>query len=75
MPITERADPTRSIERSPVKRTSFTSPMPASTIAMMTASSRKPTRHDRNVVMKPPRRGPTAAAIAAEAPTSAYTRF
>ena len=32
---------------------------------------RTPTRHDRNVVMKPPRSGPTAAAIAAAAPTSA----
>ena len=32
---------------------------------------RKPTRHDRKVVMKPPSKGPTAAAIAAEAPTMA----
>ena len=38
---------------------------------MITASSRKPTRQDRKVVMKPPSSGPTAAAIAAEAPTSA----
>ena len=49
--------------------------MPASTTAMITASSAKPTRQDRNVVMNPPRSGPTAAAMAAEAPTSAYTRF
>ncbi len=42
---------------------------------MTTISRRNPTRHDRNVVMKPPSRGPIAAAIAAEAPTSAYARF
>ena len=42
---------------------------------MTTSSRAKPTRHDRNVVTKPPNSGPTAAAIAAEAPTSAYTRF
>ena len=42
---------------------------------MITASSRKPTRQDRKVVMKPPSNGPTAAAIAAAAPTSAYTFF
>jgi hypothetical protein len=40
---------------------------------MMTASSRNPTRQDRKVVMTPPSSGPTAAAIAAAAPTSAYT--
>ena len=39
-------------------------------MAMMTASSRKATRHDRYVVMKPPRRA-MAAAIAAAAPTRA----
>jgi hypothetical protein len=39
---------------------------------MTTTSSRKPTRHDRYVVTKPPSNGPTAAAIAADAPTSAY---
>ena len=71
MPMTESADPTRSIERSPVNGTSLTSLMPASTIAMMTASRRNPTRQERKVVMNPPRSGPTAAAIAAEAPTSA----
>ena len=38
---------------------------------MITTSSAKPTRHERNVVMKPPSNGPTAAAIAAEAPTRA----
>jgi hypothetical protein len=41
------------------------------TIPMITTSSAKPTRHDRYVVMKPPSSGPTAAAIAAEAPTRA----
>ena len=40
---------------------------------MMSASIRKPTRHDRTVVTKPPITGPTAAAIAADAPTSAKT--
>ena len=39
---------------------------------MTTTSSRKATRHDRNVVTKPPSSGPIAAAIAAEAPTRAY---
>ena len=38
---------------------------------MTTSSSAKPTRHDRKVVMNPPRSGPMAAAMAAEAPTSA----
>ena len=38
---------------------------------MITTSSANPTRHDRYVVMNPPSSGPTAAAIAAEAPTSA----
>ena len=42
---------------------------------MITASSRNAIRQSRKVVMKPPISGPTAAAIAAEAPTSAYTRF
>jgi hypothetical protein len=42
---------------------------------MITSSSRNPIRHERYVVMKPPISGPTAAAIAAEAPTSAYARF
>ena len=45
--------------------------MPDSTTAMITASRAKATRHDRNVVMKPPINGPTAAAIAAAAPTRA----
>ncbi len=40
---------------------------------MTTASSANATRQERYVVMKPPSSGPTAAAIAAEAPTSAYT--
>ena len=38
---------------------------------MITASPRNAIRHDRNVVMKPPMSGPTAAAIAADAPTVA----
>ena len=46
--------------------------MPDSTITITTSSSTKPTRHDRYVVMNPPSSGPTAAAIAAAAPTSAY---
>ncbi len=41
------------------------------TTAMMTASSANPTRQERNVVMNPPSRGPTAAAMAADAPTRA----
>ncbi len=45
--------------------------MLASTIAMITTSSKNPTRHDRKVVTKPPSRGPTAAAMAAAAPTMA----
>ena len=71
MPMTDRIAPTRSMWRDPVYGTSRTRPIPESTIAMITASSRNPTRQDRNVVMNPPRSGPTAAAIAAEAPTSA----
>ena len=39
--------------------------LPSSTAAMMSASIRNPTRHDRRVVTKPPIRGPIAAAIAA----------
>ena len=42
---------------------------------MTTTSSRNPTRHDTKVVRKPPTSGPTAAAIAAAAPTSAYAFF
>ena len=45
--------------------------MPLDTTAMMSASSTNATRQDRNVVMNPPINGPTAAAIAADAPTSA----
>ena len=45
--------------------------MPDKHDEMTTASSRNATRHDRYVVMKPPSSGPTAAAIAAAAPTSA----
>ncbi len=41
---------------------------------MITTSPAKATRHERYVVMKPPSNGPTAAAIAAAAPTSAYAR-
>ena len=39
---------------------------------MTTTSSRNPTRHDIVVVTNPPISGPTAAAIAADAPTNAY---
>jgi hypothetical protein len=60
--------------RDPVYGTSFTRRIPDRTTAMMIASPRNARRHDRNVVMKPPISGPIAAAIAAEAPTSAYTR-
>ena len=48
---------------------------PDSTTAITTASSAKPTRHDSAVVRKPPSSGPTAAAIADAAPTSAYACF
>ena len=44
-----------------------------STTRITTASSANATRHEKYVVMKPPSSGPTAAAIAADAPTSAYT--
>jgi hypothetical protein len=50
---------------------SRTSLIPDSTIAITIASPRNARRHERYVVMKPPTSGPTAAAIAAEAPTSA----
>ena len=39
---------------------------------MTTSSSRNAIRQERYVVMNPPSSGPTAAAIAAAAPTSAY---
>ena len=45
--------------------------MPLSTTTMISASSPNATRHDRYVVMNPPSSGPTAAAIDADAPTSA----
>ena len=38
---------------------------------MIRTSPPKATRHERYVVMRPPSSGPTAAAIAAAAPTSA----
>ena len=71
IPTTDSSDPIQSTALDPVYGTSCTSLMPRSTTAMMTASRANATRHDRNVVMNPPRSGPTAAAIAAEAPTSA----
>ena len=71
IPTTDRTDPTRSNSRGPVYGTSLTSRTPDSTIAMTTTSSANATRHERKVVMNPPSSGPTAAAIAAEAPTSA----
>ena len=75
MPTTERAAPPQSTTREPVYFASFTRAIPESTTAMTTASSANPTRQVQTVVMKPPRSGPTAAAMAAEAPTRAYTRF
>ena len=50
--------PTRSMPRGPVYGTSLTIRMPDSTTPMTTSSSRNPTRHDRNVVMKPPSERP-----------------
>ena len=71
MPTTDSAAPTRSMPRLPVYGTSLTSPSPDSTTPMITTSMRNPTRHERKVVTNPPRSGPTAAAIAAAAPTIA----
>ena len=71
MPITESTAPPQSTTREPVYLASFTSAMPESTIAITTASPANPTRQDHSVVMRPPRSGPTAAAIAADAPTRA----
>ena len=45
------------------------------TMAMITTSSMKPTRHDRYVVTKPPSKGPIDAPTAAAAPTKAYVLF
>ena len=72
MPTTERIALTMSICLGPVYATSWTSLIWDNTIAITTTSSPKPTRHERYVVTKPPSRGPTPAAIAAAAPTSAY---
>jgi hypothetical protein len=47
MPTAERIAPTTSTPLDPVYGTSWTSLMPESTIAMITASPRKATRHDR----------------------------
>jgi hypothetical protein len=71
IPAAERIAPTTSTPLDPVYGTSLTSLLPRSTIAMITTSPKNATRQDRYVVMKPPSRGPTAAAIAAAAPTSA----
>ena len=71
MPRTERIAPIASTWRGPVYGTSLMRPEPSNTIAMITSSSRKPTRHERKVVMNPPSSGPIAAATAAEAPTRA----
>ena len=73
MPIAERKAPVMSIDRSPLYGTSRMPRLPRRTTAMMSASTRNPTRHDRRVVTKPPIRGPIAAAIAPDAPTSANT--
>jgi len=75
MPSTDSSAPTGSTSRAPVYGTSRTRPIPESTTAMTTASRANATRHERYVVMNPPSSGPTAAAIAAAAPTSAYTFF
>jgi hypothetical protein len=72
MPSADRIAPTTSTPRSPVYGTSWTSLRPESTMAMITASPANATRQERKVVTKPPSSGPTAAAIAAAAPTSAY---
>ena len=69
---TEKIAPTTSTRRSPVYGASRTSLIWDNTTAMIRTSRANPTRHDRYVVMKPPISGPTAAAIAADAPTSAY---
>jgi hypothetical protein len=69
MPTAESSAPTQSTPRGPVYGTSRTSLMPDSTIAITRSSSRNAIRHDRYLVMKPPSNGPTAAAIAAAAPT------
>ena len=47
MPTTDSTAPTTSTPRGPVYRTSRTRPIPESTMAMTTASSRNATRHDR----------------------------
>ena len=54
IPTTERTAPTTSTDRSPVYGTSRMPRLPSSTAAMMSASIRKPTRHDSRVVTKPP---------------------
>ena len=71
MPSAERIAPTTSIPLEPVYGTSWTSRLPTSTIAITTTSPKNATRQERYVVMKPPSSGPTAAAIAAAAPTRA----
>jgi hypothetical protein len=47
IPTAERIAPTTSMRLSPVYGTSWTSLMPERTIAMITTSPRKPTRHER----------------------------
>ena len=69
--MTERMAPGMSTLRSPVYGASLTSLIPKRTIPITIASPRNATRHERYVVIKPPMSGPTAAAIAADAPTIA----
>ena len=73
MPTTDRTAPTTSTSRGPVYGDVANEPDARQHDRDDTTSSANPTRQDRNVVMKPPSSGPTAAAMAADAPTSAYT--
>ena len=71
IPSADSRAPTTSTARGPVYGTSWISLRLPRTTPITTTSSRNPTRHDRKVVRKPPSSGPTAAAIAAAAPTNA----
>src|SRR5674476_52271 len=69
-PAAESTNPTTSRSRQPmVGGDSVSRPEPANMTTTMTASSPKPTRQLRNVVRKPPKRGPT---VAATAPMAAH---
>ena len=69
IPKAESAAPTTSTVRGPAYGTSRMSLRFARTIPITTTSPRNPMRHVHAVVKKPPISGPTAAAIAAAAPT------